>query len=236
MRNFIIPKKPYDTQMFAKSKLELNENTISCFVGCNGSGKTTIIDFIIDKLRHDGAREIKVSAYQNLENAFKESFGDVKDDHKDTSKDLYVIFNKNSEFASSQEDYFKMKATVCFSSTGEGLMHRFGRVLAVLGSEIRNENNKGKSLFIFFDDCDAGTSIDMINDITSVFNLITTDCIKNNITYYIVVTANSYELCKDVDCISVHDFKHLKFDSYESYRKFVLRSRKKKNKRYGNEE
>ena len=115
-------------------------------------------------------------------------------------------------------------------STGENIIRRFGKGLQVLGNWIRE--NKGKKLFIFFDDCDAGTSIDMINDIKDVFDLIIEDCKRNSIEYYMILTSTSYEMCKDLNCISVIDFKPTKFKTYESYKKFVLKTRAEKEKRY----
>ena len=54
---FRISKNPYDERaMFKKAILELNPNTISCFVGANGTGKTTAIRFIknhLHKIGHD---------------------------------------------------------------------------------------------------------------------------------------------------------------------------------------
>ena len=105
----------------------------------------------------------------------------------------------------------------------------YGKHVQFLGTVLRSIKNK--KVIIFFDDCDAGTSIDMIADIKAVFKWIEQDCIKNNLEYYIILTANSFELCKDYDCISVHNFTHKTFKTYNAYKNFVLKSRELKDKR-----
>ena len=220
---FKIEKNPYDKrQLFPKSTIELNPNQISCFVGCNGTGKSTIIWLIQDRLRHQyKAKEIATEAFHHkLKNT--------------DSEYCYLNFDKRSE-ESLDEEYFMFKAHIAYQSTGEGIIYRFGKKLALLGDFIRKPENAGKKLFIFFDDCDAGTSIDAIQDIKDVFNLITEDCAKHNITYYFIITANAFEMCRDLDCISIHNFKHMRFDNYEDFKKFVLSSRKIKDKQENEE-
>lgn len=216
MKKFTIPKDPYDERiMFTKTTLTLEDNSISCLVGCNGSGKSTALYFIKRQLEKRGAYELR-GKYLDLRGIFnKPKYND----------EIFLFFDKKSKtFNNEEESIFKEMLTNNLS-TGESICNRFGDKLALLGDAIRNPENKGKSIYIFMDDCDTGTSIDMINDIKSIFNLIIKDCKQNEITYYIILTANSYELCKDIDCISVHDFQHKKFTSYEDYKEFVLKSR-----------
>lgn len=217
MKRFNIPSYPYeeDRKMFTKNILTLQDNTISCFVGCNGSGKSTALYFIKRQLEKRGAYELK-GKYLDLRGVFKE---------EKYNNEVIMSFDKKSETFNNEEESIFKRILTNNLSTGESICNRFGDKLALLGDAIRKPENKGKSFYIFMDDCDAGTSIDMINDIKSVFDLIIKDCKQNEITYYIILTANSYELCKDVDCISVHDFQHKKFTSYENYKEFVLKSR-----------
>ena len=226
---FEIQREPYEEGdiIFKKKTLEIEPNTITCFVGCNGSGKTTLIREIKEQL-HSKAKEIVMDYYHNT---MKDIFKDKNTTKYDT---YYLDFNSNTDTTFSANDYFFNSFSISFKSTGEGIIDKFGRHTQVIGTVLRSL--KDKRVFIFLDDCDAGTSIDMIRDIKEVFNYIVYDCIKNNLEYYIILTANSYELCKDCDCISVHDFKHKTFKTYESYKKFVLKSREEKNKRFPKEE
>lgn len=224
MKRFNIPSDPYDEnrKMFNKNILQLEDNSISCLVGCNGTGKTTVLFFIEQQLKKRNAYEIR-GKYCDFREVFnKEKYND----------EMYLSFNVKTEIMNSEEDTFLKRLTCNNISTGESILYRFGDGLELLGDAIRNPKNKGKTLYVFMDDCDAGTSIDMINDIKSIFDLIIKDCKQNEITYYIILTANSYELCKDVDCISVHNFEHKKFNSYEEFKSFVLESREIKKQEF----
>lgn len=222
---FKIEREPYEEgqKIFTKTKLVLEPNTISCFVGCNGSGKTTIINEIIDNLRKAKAKEVIADYYSN---SMKKIFGKGNEENHDI---FYINFDKYTKTTFSDMDYFLNDFALAYSSTGESIMKRFGDNMSVIGSLLRALHDK--TVFIFFDDCDAGTSIDMIQDIKECFNYMIADCEKNNLTYYFILTANSFELCKDLDCISVHDLTHKHFSSYNTFKNFVLKSREKKDKR-----
>lgn len=230
MRKFKVAKNPYDDgnrKLFTKVNFELEDNSIVCFVGCNGTGKTTVLDFIQQDLHKNKALDL-ISAINPFRSIFVSN--------KETYKDMYISFDKEADITTGEGDYIMSHFAKKSLSTGEWIVNRFGRALALLGSAIRDPKNKGKNVFIFFDDCDAGTSIDMIGDIKSVFDLIIEDCKKNDITYYFCLTANSYEMCKDYRCIDVSTFKEHRFNNYEEYKKFVLKSRKFKDKDLGTEE
>lgn len=221
---FKIDKNPYDRQLFTNDTLVLEPNTVSCLVGCNGTGKTTAVWFVKDQLvKQFHAEEIEEKPYSGLSKALDQSLGIERPEN---AKNFYFVdFNKHTKVAKSLMDEMILDATVSFSSTGEGISHRLGKTLYMLGSAINQIAKKeNASIFIFFDDCDAGTSLDKIIEIKSVFNLIAEHCKEKKVTYYILTTANSYEMCRDIDCISVHDFRHISFTDYEDYKKFVLES------------
>lgn len=224
MRKFKVSKNPYDDgtrKLFSKTSFELQDNSITCFVGCNGTGKTTLLKSMQEQLRKGKATDLLAKL-----NPFHAIFGEKSQ----ASQDMYISFSKESELTVSEEDHFFSSFSKVCMSTGEWISDRFGRALALLGDAIRSPENKGKSVFIFFDDCDAGTSIDMIGDIKSVFDLIIEDCKKNDITYYICLTANSYEMCRDCKCIDVSTFDEYRFGNYEEYKEFVLKSKRFKEK------
>lgn len=50
---------------------------------------------------------------------------------------------------------------------------------------------------------------------------------------YIVVSANAYEMARGENCFDVVNGRYISIKSYEKYRSVVLKSRDKKNKRYG---
>lgn len=222
---FNIKREPYEEgqKIFNKNQFEIGDNSIVCFVGCNGSGKSSLVNEIIDNLKNEKATNLQKEVY-------KFNFGNTP---KFNDKLAYILFNKNSENNGSMQDHFFNSMELNYMSTGEGILRRNGRALQVIGQYIRE--HRDTELYIFFDDCDAGTSIDAINDIKPVFSFIINDCLKRNINCHIILTANSFEMCKDLDCIDVQTFKHKHFKTYDSFKKFVLKSREKKNKRDANE-
>lgn len=225
---FKIRKDPIEAgnKLFNKTKIELESGKVTCIVGCNGSGKTTLIREIQERIKEKGGKELSRDFYRN---AFENIFGNNKEEEKE-NKMYYIDFDKNADCANQDIDYVYNRLGIVYSSTGEGILQRFGRYCAFIGSTVRNLE-EGTTLFIFLDDCDAGTSLDMIKDIKEIFPMIINDSEKMGINVYIITTANSYEFCRDCDCISVHDFKHKSFKSYETYKKFVLKSRELKNNR-----
>ena len=225
---FKIPKNPYDDRnLFTKSTIELTEGNTYCLVGCNGTGKTTVMFFIERDLIKNGAFEIK-GEYLNFRGLLKE---------EKYNDNLVFSFDKKTDEVNSYEEHLQSIMGVNFTSTGEGIQYRLGKGLVLLRKQICDTKNKGKHLWVFFDDCDVGTSLDVIKDIKEVLGLIREDCDKNNITCTIILSANSYEMCRDgCICIDTYNFATKTFKDYETYKKFVLKSRERKDKSYGEEE
>lgn len=214
-----LPTTDFDGRykLFPKKYLKLNPDILNCFIGCNGSGKTTLIEYLISYLKkHYNAEDI------GDRNPFRHIFSDEPAPETNT---FYISFDKKSKEGVS-EDYIVRDLFINSQSTGESIIYRFGGTLAMMGDFLRNKNNSGSTLFVFFDDCDAGTSIDKIIDILDIFELIKTDAAKNNITCYFVLTANSYEIARNSNCIDVSTYETYHFTDYESYKSFVLNSRK----------
>ena len=57
-------------------------------------------------------------------------------------------------------------------------------------------------------------------------------CVINVNGKKICLRQNEYEMCDGEDCIDVTTLTHKKFKTYAAYKKFILRSREKKEKRY----
>ena len=86
------------------------------------------------------------------------------------------------------------------------------------------------------DAIDSGMSVDNIVEIVSVFNMILEDAKSMGKEVYIIISANEFELCRNSPCFDVHAGKYRTFTDYEDYRKFILKSREKKNARYEKKE
>lgn len=226
MNKFKLPVNPYDERnLFPDKELELNKNTVSCFVGCNGSGKSTAIYFIKEALKRTRqAEKLEVSPCGNLSKAL---FGLPDEEQKETLY-YFLDFDKKYEHARTEADFFMNTGFNSFLSNGEGISRKMGQAFELIGSTIKKIS--GKTIYIFFDDCDAGTSIDIIDEFKDVIGLIQKHCEKYKVDFYIIITSNSYEMCKDYDCIDIRTFERKKFKTYDSFREFVLESRKIKDK------
>lgn len=90
--------------------------------------------------------------------------------------------------------------------------------------------------WVLIDAIDSGLSIDNIEEIKKLFELMEEDAKANGKELYIVVSANSYEVVRNSNGYDVNKSEYVTFKDYEDYRKFVLRSRKQKDKRYEKKE
>lgn len=217
----------YDDYLYEKNYINLRKNSITCFIGCNGSGKTTLLNSIKKRLMKEYiVKVIQKDYYSNIVDvAIK-----IITEQEEKQPDMYLIeFNKKTDIQEKSDSYIFNSIEQNFSSTGEGVAIRFGKYASLIGSVVHKLYDC--KLIIMFDDCDAGTDISMISEIKGILDLIVKDCKERNIEYYIMLTSNSFEMARGMNCVSVHDFSKHKFTDYESYKSFVLDSRARKNKR-----
>ncbi len=207
-----------------KREIEINPG-VTVLVGCNGAGKTTLIKNLWDDLKK---HEIPVLSYDNLRDGGTRSIGEE-------------IFSGNVELA----------ATAYCSSEGENIslnLNKFagnlrefiqtGRVVtkfsrladAMSGREKKEITSKER--WILLDAMDSGYSIDNVIEMKDFFDLVLEDGQKFGMEVYIVISSNEYELACGADCFDVTSGKYVNFESYEEYKKFILKTREKKNKRY----
>lgn len=70
MRTFTIDKEPYEVgeEFYSNDSLTIKDNSTICLVGCNGSGKSTVVTTMIETLRSEHAEHIYDSPYKGFEN------------------------------------------------------------------------------------------------------------------------------------------------------------------------
>lgn len=203
-KKFKIPKSPWDDyNIYKKSNIEIQPG-VTVLVGCNGFGKTTLLRCMKENLNRE---KIPMISYDNV---FEGGLTAI-------SK---AGFENNLGLAS----------TLMLSSEGEQLYQNIGQMAGKIGRFIRDNKNVNE-LWILFDAIDSGLSVDNIIEIKDfLFNVILEDTRGQDV--YIICTANSYEMCKDLNCFDVYNGRYITFKDYEDYRKFILNSRKEKDKRY----
>ena len=200
----MVDRDPYGTNepIFSKKKHQFKPG-VTVLVGCNGTGKTTMLETIKSTVKK---KNIPCLSYNNL----------VDGGHNSRSAHL---FHQNFEIA----------ATLMMSSEGEEITINIGQTAAKIGAFVR-KNRGAPEMWLLFDAIDSGLSVDNIVDIKeNLFQVILEDNPDTDV--YIVVSANEYEMCREQECYDVAAGKYVRFKTYESYRKFVLKSRERKDQR-----
>ena len=204
MRTFTVPTDPYgEGRIYLKKDVTFEPNRMTVLVGCNGSGKSTLMTLLKDQLKKE--KDILLLDY---------------DDRRDGQSNL---MEKMGFFG----DYTGL-ATMWSSSEGEKIYQGVGRFIAGIRSAILKKNPK--ELWILMDAVGSGMSIDKIQEIKGLNDIIVED--NPNLDIYFIVSTNEYEFAEKSDCVDVTTFRHLTFHSYEDYRDYILKTAKKKERRY----
>lgn len=203
-RTFKITKDYYneDEILYKKDEFTINPN-VTVLVGCNGSGKSTMLQEIKRQLKKE---KIPCIYFDNL------SSGGANARSK-------AGFYGNMNFL----------ATAICSSEGENIMMNTGTLATKIGT-IARKYRDDKELWVLLDAIDSGLSVDNILDIKDLFDLVIED--NKNRDVYIIISANEYELARNEQCFDVYNCKYITFKDYEDYRNFIIKSREIKNNRY----
>ena len=181
-------------------KLSKFKPGITVLVGCNGAGKTQTLREIVDECK---TKEIPFYVLDNYAEGAKGTLDRIMNFHQ--YDDAYI-------------------KGLTFGSEGERLRYN----LFVLAREIGKFVNKhpdAKKIVITFDAIDSGLSIDNIIDAKELLHCITDDLGDRG---YVLVTANTYEMVCDERCFSIQTNATILFESYEDYKRYILKSRQYK--------
>ena len=202
-----IHKDFYDNgdKIFDRASFELDPG-LTILVGCNGAGKSTILLKLQEHCREHDIPCIKFNTLHDGGNNFSQMLLDR-----------------------GMCDHL---AQYMMSSEGERISHSLGGFVTKL-NKFMDANGGEPDLVILIDSVDSGLSLDNIVEIKRwIFHRIIEEN-EHNTNLYIVVSANAYEMVRGERCLLAQDLQYTNIDSYERYRKVIIRSRNKKNKRYG---
>lgn len=214
-------RNPYDAGFSTTRATKVTfAKGITVLVGCNGAGKTTLLNNIESKLKKD---HIPVFNYSN-ENARSDII---------TKASFYGNFDiiAASKCSSEGENVSlcfgqKLKEIRHFIATGKTISSR-----PFFVNDDASDSPESSERWILIDAVDSGYSIDNILDLKAVFGYMQDDAKKHGVDLYIIVSTNAYEFANNETCLDVITGKPIRFDSYDDYKKFVIKSREKKEKR-----
>lgn len=200
------------------------EPGISVLVGCNGAGKTTLLLNIKEEMKK---QSIPCNLYDNLKDGGSNSLSEAfYFGNMDLGIDLWTSSEGEAIKINFGRDSAKIKGFL-----KDGFYDNRSNRLARLFSKDTEKKEVVNKRVLLFDAVDSGLSVDSIVEIKGVFDLILEDAKQLGIDVYIIISANEYELARGSNCFDVNEGKYLKFKDYEDYRKFIIKSRKKKEKR-----
>lgn len=230
MLTFDVWRNPYNTGVNMTSSKEITlQEGITVLVGCNGAGKTTLLHNIKDYCKKN---TIPYHFWDNLSGGGMKPFAE------------YIAFGDEdslclgaSLFASSEGEKIilnleqKTKFYSEFLKSG-AINDRANRLANIFRTpEEKTALSEDNRRVFLLDATDSGLSIDNVVMLKDMFRLILDDSKKLGLETYIVISANEYELAAGTDCLDVMTGKYCTFSSYEDFKKFILNSRKKKEKR-----
>lgn len=205
---------------------------LTVLVGCNGAGKTTLLNNIEEQLKRE---KVPCYSYDNLHEGGSNSVGNALL-YENISLVAYLM--TASEGEQIQENFGTILENVHeFLQTGK-INTKENRILNAFQSLLdskENEDNESELInerWLLLDAIDSGLSVDAVVNVIDVLNFILKDAKRMGVKLFIVITANEYELCRRNKCFDVNSGQYIEFKDYEDYRKFILKSREKKDKRY----
>ncbi len=210
---FTVYKDPIEEgqYIYKKSKIWIKPG-VTCLIGCNGSGKTTLFNSIYDIMQtNDSKSDSDNTKLDNVKYLRLDNYG-----HGSRELMQQALFMGDMSTVISQAQ----------SSEGEQIVGCLCRHASSLGTNVRSLE-KGSHLIVSFDAIDSGLSYDNIVDVrNNLFSSMLDDAKKRGINLYILVGTNTYALCDDAsyDKMFIHNFKHIKVNSYKSFIKYVIKS------------
>lgn len=209
-------------RLFNFANIELKPG-ITVLVGCNGYGKTTFIEECMWDLQ---SKKIPVILYDNLHDGGVD-YGDCIYGDKERRELAFLKMN------SSEGECIVLNLGKFVSGLKYFLRNGYKKPtgLSTLLNDKKLEQSSSNERYIFLDAIDSGLSIDAMEYIMKVLNIIINDEEFKDKDTYIILSTNSYEFVRNNRCLDVHTMNEIYFKDYEEYRKFILKTRSIKDRR-----
>ena len=208
-RSFKISRDPYanGSNMYKKKTITI-EPGVTVLVGCNGCGKTTLLNYIRMEL---DSKKIPNVYFNNLHDG-----------------------GANARSSAAFHGDFEFVGVSFNSSEGENIVMNMGKTAAKIGRMVQlycNDKDTNE-MWVLLDAIDSGLSIDNIVDVKKyLFDVVLKDARTQGKEVYIIVSANEYEMANGESCFDVQNSKYRVFKTYDAYRKYILKSKELKDLR-----
>ena len=204
-RTIRIPADPYgDRKLFEKEEFDFAPG-ITVLAGCNGAGKTTVLQYIKETLKKEKVPYIE---FDNLRNGGRQ-------------------ITERAMFLGEVE----VAATAILSSEGERINIALSHFVSEIGRFIR-KHREDKEIWMLFDALDSGLSVDNVEEIKDFLKTVLLPDTRGQ-DVYIVMSGNQYSVAEGERCLDVQTGRDVQFESYEDYKAFILHSREIKDQSYG---
>lgn len=199
---------------------------LTVLVGCNGAGKTTLLKNISSELKKEN---IPVFFHSEDKDGGSKSIGANLFDGDMTTAAAALC---SSEGENITINLGKIAGKLRqFILTGRVVDKQYNLMRALAG-ETEEKPITSNERWVLLDAMDSGYSIDNVIDMKNFFQVVMEDAEKSGIELYIVISSNEFELAYGENCFDVMCGKYIRFEKYEEYKKFILKTREKKEKRH----
>lgn len=165
----------------------------------------------------------------------------IRDYLKENNKKVYFVdvYSEGKTISQQYLEYGDMKSLAKHTVASEG-QRVFDTLIdnhaSKLGEFVRQLiDNNLKEGYIIIDGADSGVSIDLMMSLRNLFSMVEEDCVDSGIDIYIIITSNSFELCRNYDCIWIPTMEHYKrgdeADAYDLWRHQYEKIYKERNKK-----
>ena len=229
-RTIITWRDPYDEGFSTCRKKEVTfEPGVTVLVGCNGAGKSTMLHNLKEELKKEKIPLFYYDDRLESQNSVSESFfrGNYNfgATYMTASEGERISMNLG-KISSQWRKFLKTGQT---GDVDDNLVKAFAKAVWGDGD---SQDTIPNERWILLDAMDSGFSIDNVVEMKEFFQLVLDDAKKIGVELYIVISSNEYELAHDSNCMDVMEGKYIKFKDYDDYKKFILHTREKKDKRY----
>lgn len=229
MRVFNVDTKPYGKEkIFLRKKIEIKPG-VTVLVGCNGTGKTSLINYMKNQLEKENVPYI---SFNNLLDGGSNSRSEAL-----YNDDMQLLANLtcSSEGECIATNLVNLSNKFVYFMKHGKTDDKFSKLTNLMKELVTNgdeqQSEPVKERWILLDAIDSGFSIDNIVDFKEyLLKPLLGLGFGNEI--YIVISANSFEMANGEQCLDVYNGKYTSFNDYEEYKDFILKSRERKEKRY----